>query len=212
MMSRYWKIALAGLAALLIAGVMTFPALVHNVLRLQHAEVTEQQARRQISQPQISTPSDVQVKAHIFWASATSPGTLEPTDVELPLSADPVQRCRQLLTTLIAKAPSEAQRTLPADTELLSFYLFPEGAAIADFSEALGTKTPSGILSEKMAVDSILDTLAANAPSISSLKILIHGQEADTLAGHIDLTGFFPLPTSLSSSTAVTDPAEPVKK
>jgi len=152
------------------------------------------------------------VKAHIFWVSATSPGTLEPSDVELDLSADPAQRCRQLLTTLIAKAPSEAQRTLPADTELLSFYLLPEGAAIADFSEAFGTKTPSGILSEKMAVESILDTLAANAPSISSLKILIHGQEADTLAGHLDLTGFFPVPASLASSTASTGSTEPARK
>jgi hypothetical protein len=35
------------------------------------------------------------------------------------------------------------------------------------------------------------------------LKILIHGQEVDTLAGNVDLTGFFdlniPAPTAASS-------------
>jgi hypothetical protein len=28
---------------------------------------------------------------------------------------------------------------------------------------------------------------------VKRLKILIHGQEVDTLAGHLDLTGTFPL-------------------
>jgi hypothetical protein len=42
-------------------------------------------------------------------------------------------------------------------------------------------------------VDSIVRTLEANVTSLRRLKILIHGQEEDTLAGHVDLTGFFDL-------------------
>ena len=204
-MARHWKVALlvvAVLAGILVLGLLTFPALLRGVLRLQRAGVTEEQARRQIIQPQIATSTDVRERAQIFWASAASSLALEPTETLLPLSADPVQRSRQLLTALINQPPTDAQRTLPADAELLGFYLLPDGTAIADFSEALGTKTPSGILSEKMAVDSILDTLAANVPAVHSLKILIHGQETDTLAGHLDLTGFFPIPTLPSNPTA----------
>jgi hypothetical protein len=210
-MARHWKVALAALAVFLVVGLMTFPALLRSVLRLQRAGVTEERARRQIAQPQISTPSDVREKAHLFWASPSSPGTLEPSDVELPLSADPVQRSKQLLTALIGQPSTEAQRTLPADTELLSFYLLPDGTAIADFSEALATKTPSGILSEKLAVDSVLDTLGANVPAVQSLKILIHGQETETLAGHLDLTGFFPIPASPVRSTTAADSVPPEK-
>jgi hypothetical protein len=33
--------------------------------------------------------------------------------------------------------------------------------------------------------------LLANVPQVRRLKILIHGQEVDTLAGHVDLTGAF---------------------
>lgn len=204
-MARHWKIAIAALVVFLVVGLMTFPALLRSVLRLQRAGVTEEQARRQIAQPQISTPSDVREKAHLFWASPTSLGALEPSDVELSLSADPVQRTKQLIAALIAQPPTEAQRTLPPDAELLSFYLLPDGTAIADFSEALATKTPSGILSEKTAVNSILDTLAANVPAVQSLKILIHGQETETLAGHLDLTGFFPIPASAVSSTTAAE-------
>jgi hypothetical protein len=33
--------------------------------------------------------------------------------------------------------------------------------------------------------------LEANVPQVQRLKILIHGQEVETLAGHLDLTGTF---------------------
>lgn len=42
-----------------------------------------------------------------------------------------------------------------------------------------------------MAVDSIVRTLGANLSTINRLKILIRGQEAETLAGHLDLGEFF---------------------
>ncbi|MBV9888874.1 MAG: hypothetical protein JO119_20210, partial [Acidobacteria bacterium] len=38
---------------------------------------------------------------------------------------------------------------------------------------------------------SITKTLEANVPQVRWLKILIHGQEVDTLAGHLDLTRTF---------------------
>jgi hypothetical protein len=46
-----------------------------------------------------------------------------------------------------------------------------------------------------MAVDSIARTLEANVPQVRRLKILIHGQEVETLAGHLDLTGAFVVAT-----------------
>src|SRR5579862_444348 len=174
-MARHWKIAIAVLCVLFVFALITFPSLFRSVLRLQRASVTAEQARRAITQVPISTPSDAPQKAEIFWISTASPTTLEPTEVELPLSADPTERSKQLITALIIQAPTPAQRTLPVDAQLLQFYLLPEdGSAVADFSEALGTETPSGILSEQMVVDSLVRTLAANVPAVHRLKILIH--------------------------------------
>jgi germination protein M len=83
----------------------------------------------------------------------------------------------------------------------LAFYLLPDGTGIADFSEALASSIPSGIESEQLAVDSITRTLAANVPPVLRLKILIHGQEVETLAGHLDLTEpFIVNPRALRSS------------
>jgi len=200
-MPRLWKIAVAVLAVLAFAALLTFPALLRSVFGLRRANRTDEQARRAIVPP-ISTPTDTPEKAQLFWLSAASSDALEPTTVELDLSADPQERAKQLITALIEKVPSQTQRTLPADTALLQFYLLPNGTAIADFSQTLGTETPSGILNEEMAVDSIVRTLAANLSTIYRLKILIRGLDADTLAGHLDLSQFFTVPPQAPPQTA----------
>ena len=192
-MPHWWKIGVGVLALLAFGGLLTFPSLLRSVLGLRRATRTEEQARRAIVPP-ISTPSDTREKAQIFWLSPASPDSLEADTVELNLSADPEQRAKQLITALIEKAPSQVQRTLPADTSLLQFYVLSDGTAIADFSETLETETPSGILNEEMAIDSIVRTLGANLSNVYRLKILIRGQDAETLAGHLDLSEFFAVP------------------
>src|SRR5258708_7892485 len=106
---------------------------------------------------------------------------------------------------------SPAAGTLPPDAALLEFYLLPDGTAITDFSEALATSTPSGIQSEQLAVDSIARTLEADVPQVQRMRILIHGQEMETLAGHLDLTGTFvvntnPAPATISQPSAPSAP------
>jgi hypothetical protein len=197
-----------------ILGTIYAVRLRERVRRLRQPGITEEQARREVTQPAITTPTDVRVKAKLFWISTVTATALDPVEMQLPLSADPVQRAKQLVSALITSPPTPGQRTLPADAALIEFYLLPDGTAIADFSEALTTATPSGILSEQLAVDSMVKTLAANVPAIRRLKILIHGQEVETLAGHVDLTEMFPVnaetPAAAPEKTAT--PAAPHAK
>jgi hypothetical protein len=130
--------------------------------------------------------------------------------VDLPLSNDPVLRSKQVLNTLLAGPVDAELRTLPPDAVLLAFYLLPDGTAIADFSEAMATSVPSGIASEQMAVNSIARTLEANVPQVQRLKILIHGQEVETLAGHLDLTGTFVVNTRQGQFPAMIPPTPSV--
>ena len=125
-------------------------------------------------------------------------GTLTPVTIDLPLSSDPALRAKQILNTLLAGPVDSEARTLPPDAALLAFYILPDGTGIADFSEAMATSIPSGIQSEQRAVDSIARTLEADVPQVMRLKILIHGQEVDTLAGHIDLTQTFRVNTKVT--------------
>lgn len=190
--TKWTKIALISLAVAVVVGLISLRGLRRSVKSLGTQDQTaDEQARHAVLAPPISTPTDQQVTATIYWGAGTD--KIAPVQVQLPLSADPVQRARQVLQDLIANPPTAGQRTIPADTEILGFYILPDGTAIADFSDSLASETPSGILSEQNAVDSVALTLASNVPNLRRLKILIHGQEAETLAGHIDLTGFFDL-------------------
>jgi hypothetical protein len=209
--SRGLKTTIAILAVLVVFGLVTLPSLRRAVERMSANQRTEEQARRDVLQVPVSTPTDVKVKAQMYWLSTASPASLEATAIELPLSADPVERSKQLLLALITNAPSASQRTLPPDALLLAFYLQPDGTGVADFSDALSAETPSGIQSEQLAVDSIVRTLGANVNVIRQLKILIHGQETDTLAGHLDLSGLFPVsPPSAAAAPGSTIPDTPV--
>ena len=214
-MTARWKILLiGGLVIAVVAAAIYFPILRRRVkLAAKLQQQSEEQARRELAQPIAINPGDPRVKAKLFWASDALDSTLAPAVVELPLSNDPVLRSKQVLNTLLAGPVDAELRTLPPDAVLLAFYLLPDGTGIADFSEALATSVPSGIASEQMAVDSIARTLEANVARVQRVKILIHGQEVETLAGHLDLTGVFvvntrpaPSPSKPASSAPTTAP------
>ncbi len=209
-MSRRARIALIVLAALVVAGIVYLPGLYRQVIGLRRIPVSEEAERRAVLQPPVAATRAATEQAWIYWASASAPGTLQATSVEMKLAADPVEKGKQLLTALINGPPDPSQRTLPPTASLLEFYLLPEGAAVADFSSELATELPSGIQSEQLAVESIADTLAANIPNLRRLKILIDGQEARTLAGHIDLTGYFVLQSPSTGAAPAPPTGSPV--
>jgi Sporulation and spore germination len=210
-MARWIKWVVGVLCIAVLVGAIYFPILrrrLRAAAKLQ--QQTAEQARRELTQAVPINPGEPRVKARLFWASGNSDGMLVDSTVELPLSSDPVLRSKQVLNTLLAGPVDAELRTLPPDAVLLAFYLLPDGTAIADFSEALATATPSGIQSEQLAVDSLTRTLEANVPRVQRLKILIHGQEVETLAGHLDLTGTFLVNskgTLVAPSAAVPVPA-----
>jgi hypothetical protein len=212
MMARWraWLIGMLVLAVIIAAAY--FPVLKRRMRQsAQVPQQSEEQARRELTQQPVVTAGDL-TRAKMFWSSGAEDGSLMAVSVDLPLSNDPAQRAKQVLNTLLAGPVDVDLRTLPPDAVLLAFYLLPDGTAIADFSEALATATPSGIESEQMAVDSITKTLEANVPQVHWLKILVHGQEVDTLAGHLDLTRTFLVNAKASPMTsnaaAQSSPAE----
>ena len=203
---KFW--AITALVTMLIAAAIYVPILRKRMKRAaKQQQQSEEQARRELIQPVPVNPGDPRVKTKLFWLSDSDESALSSVIVELPLSNDPVLRSKQVLNTLLAGPVDTDLRTLPPDAVLLAFYILPDGTAIADFSEAMATSIPSGIVSEQLAVDSMARTLEANVPQIQKLKILIHGQEVETLAGHLDLTGTFLVNTKLVAQQPSSGPS-----
>ena len=119
---RYWLIAMLVLAVIIAAGY--FPVLKRHLR--QSAQVTpksEEQVRRELTQPAAANAGEPMGKAKLFWSSGAGDGSLMPVTVDLPLSMDPVLRAKQVLNTLLAGPVDAELRTLPPDAVLLAFYL-----------------------------------------------------------------------------------------
>ncbi len=190
-----------GFVVAVLAAAIYFPILKRRVKKqAQVQQKSEEQARLELVQSLNAASNEPKVKAKLFWAADAEYSDLVANTVELPLSNDPVLRSKQVLSTLLAGPVDSELRTLPPDAALLAFYILPDGTAVADFSDAMANSIPSGVQSEQFAVDSIARTLEANVPQVLRLRILIHGQAVETLAGHLDLSGTFPVSTKPVSS------------
>ena len=105
-------------------------------------------------------------------------------------SDDPIVFCRQIIDALIQGPFSGLARTIPATTELRAIYI-NERTAYVDLTREVAVSHPGGVLSELMTIYSIVNTLVLNVNAVDQVKILIAGQETETLSGHIDIR--FPL-------------------
>jgi hypothetical protein len=200
-----WRVRIVvGLVIAVLAAALYFPILKRRLKRqAQVQQKSEEQARLELVQSLNAANNEPKVKAKLFWAADVGYSELVASTIELPLSNDPVLRAKQVLNTLLAGPVDSELRTLPPDAALLAFYILPDGTGVADFSEAMANSIPSGVQSEQLAVDSITRTLEANVPQVRRLKILIHGQQLETLAGHLDLTGTFPVSSKPTAQAPV---------
>jgi spore germination protein GerM len=102
---------------------------------------------------------------------------------------------RAILAELCAgPARSGAASALPPRTEVLGAFLDREGReAVLDFSDALVVDHPGGSAAESATLTSILRTVALNFPELEVCRILVGGQQIETIAGHIALNRPFDL-------------------
>ena len=194
--SRVWLAG--GLFAAVIAAALYFPALRQQVAqgRTTHRENCGAGAPRIVPVTPASS-SEPKVKVKMFWGSGNDDGMLRPVTVELPLSDDPVLRAKEVLNTLLA-GPSIPKRARCRPMPRFWHFIFCRTARPSRISpKRWALPFPSGIQSEQLAIDSIARTLEADVPQVQRIKILIHGQEVETLAGHIDLTQTFRVNTKV---------------
>ncbi len=102
-------------------------------------------------------------------------------------SNDPVEFGRAIVEALIKGPQKGLVRTIPAGTELSAIYIDPDNVCYVDLSESVTKKHPGGTNSELLTIYSVVNSLILNVSEIKQVKILIEGNEAPTLAGHINL-------------------------
>jgi spore germination protein GerM len=114
-----------------------------------------------------------------------------------PAAAD---RVRQVLLALAEGPRQGLGHPLSLSINVRAVFLTSEGTAYVDLSSDLPSSISPGIETESLCVYAIVDSITTNIPSVKRVKILIQGQEAETLEGHADLTdAIVPDPTLIKS-------------
>ncbi|HVR44225.1 MAG TPA: GerMN domain-containing protein [Thermoanaerobaculia bacterium] len=117
-------------------------------------------------------------------------GLLFPETRELPLPDNEAAALHPLLAALVnGSANASVPRLFPEDTVIRGAFLLPEGTAVVDLGGAtLEEGWNTGSRAEMLAAYAVVQTLVSNSRNVRRVQILVGGQIAPTLAGHLDLT------------------------
>ena len=113
--------------------------------------------------------------------------TGEARAIENKTTEDPTWYGRRIISALIDGSRGSLIPTIPERTKLKAFFIDDDRTAYIDMNKAIKTDHLGGIQSEMLTVYSIVNTLVLNIDEIRSVKLLVDGQEAATLVGHVDL-------------------------
>jgi hypothetical protein len=140
----------------------------------------------------VAAPASGPTETVTLYVADDAAGILRARSAQIPLPGGRQQRAEELLRALlrIYQQPG-APHALAAAADVRSIYLVDPGAAVIDLNAAFADQHRSGILTEQLTVNSLVETLAVNVPGIHRVSILVEGKTRDTLAGHADLTQFF---------------------
>ena len=103
----------------------------------------------------------------------------------IPTNASAVREIRVAIEELIEGPHRALTPTIDANVRLLNVYLL-NGVAVLDFSAELQTMQPGGSISELLTIYSLVHTVTDNFTVANAVKLLVEGEEIDTLNGHVD--------------------------
>jgi len=198
-MTRRAKVLMLILLAVLAVAAIYLRVLSRRVF-FDVPHVGEEVARARLSEAALQSTTASNQTATLYFPSDNQ-GALIAERRQIAWAESDTDRIRQVLLALIEGSHQGHRRGLPSATTIRAVFLTSEGTAYLDFSsEALADFTP-GIASECLAVYSVVNSLATNIPAVKKVKILVQGQEVDTLHGHADLSdSFVPDPARISSA------------
>jgi hypothetical protein len=149
----------------------------------------EQLAAQQLA---LAPPANGPPTPVTLYVASDSDGTLRRTQVNVTLPPERTERDRAVLRALFGQyLQSSSPHPIGAGADVRDVYLLGDDTAIVDTNAAFADAHPSGVLAEELTVASMVVTLNANDTKIQRVKLLVNGQERETLAGHADLRRFY---------------------
>jgi len=132
-----------------------------------------------------ATPSET-VRVTLFFPGVQD-GKLRPEERDLPKPSGAGAFFKALFAEL-QKGPNQEGlvRILPEKMQLRTAFLLPGGEIVLDLAVDAGLSF--GSAEELAIVASLVNTVLQNAADTSRVRILVNGEPAESLGGHLDLT------------------------
>jgi germination protein M len=139
--------------------------------------------------PAVQTPAagPGQVVRVTLFFPTDAEAKLRPEERDIARPSGPTAYLKALFAEL-QKGPKQAGLfgALPDKLHLRNAFLLPEGQAVLDLTVDEGLAFGSD--EEMTIVASLVDTVLQNVAETTRVRILVNGEPAETLGGHVDLT------------------------
>jgi spore germination protein GerM len=126
------------------------------------------------------------IKATLFYIGEDGL-RLVAAEREVLFGEGPAEQGRRILEELLKPAAPPLASAIPQGTTLRALFVTARGDAFVDLGSNVARGHSGGSLDEIFTVYAIVNALTVNLPAVTSVQILVEGQEVDTLAGHVDL-------------------------
>jgi hypothetical protein len=117
-------------------------------------------------------------------------GMLVSGDVAVKRQPDGQSQAREILAAMLGDQRA-TQTALLKDVKLRDLYLDALGTAYVDLASGQQKEIKASARDELTALYAVVNTLLQNIEEIKRVRVLLDGKEAQTLAGHIDLSRAF---------------------
>lgn len=126
------------------------------------------------------------VRVTLFFSDSNE-GKLHPEERDIAKPAEPGAFLRALFEEL-ARGPTRPGLigVLPPRVQLRNGFLMPSGEVVLDL--AVDSSLSFGSAEEFSIVSSLVDTTLQNVANTQRVRILVNGEPAESLGGHVDLT------------------------
>ncbi len=195
MISRHMKIAIAVLVLLAL-----FLAGYNRALKMRAERLQAKVADLRPIAPPVNAPE----QPVTVWVAHDDDGTLHPQTVKAALPVESTQRARRVLRALFTVyLDRRSPHPIGDGSDVKDVYLLNNDTFVVDLNARFADSHRSGIFVEELTMLSIVETIAANFPTIHRVKFLVEGKERETLAGHADLKQFYDVSLVTQSAKAL---------
>jgi hypothetical protein len=195
----------------LVAGILLMAAFLLRGCEQAHKRLAAPNDATPIAAPTTAGTEDV-----TLYLANDADASITPSTQPLALPQEPTARARVLLAHLLATyaLPTSAHPLQggPAvdDVFLLADPQSPPGEqpgqlAVINLRGSFVDNHPSGVQVEALTVQSIIGTLHAALPHITTIRFVVDGRPHDTLAGHADLLRTYPATNTASKAMPPTE-------